>query len=241
MLQHVTALSLAAPASVARVQTGTAHGDARYRLTEHLACIGLRERGETLFYQQAYKCDELLFFPLITYADGRQHIERRAILEGLWSFVLGTCQKFEGVLALRRQYGLFTLGDEIVGCNATPCFEQPEPSPDSDEGHAQVRNWDYRLARRRQALHHLLLRGFRAAGDEDETARQEVELQEANDAFDGILSSLLLAGTLRFRYGKDSTWLGVQPPKTFVKMMRRETKGDWLLQLVTVMTRQSPR
>lgn len=159
------------------------------RFLQHLAEIAY-DNNTHLFYQHASQCDEILFFPLFEQdGDDDEHKARlRAIIEGFWVMLLGSFCRSEAFNQYRCDYGLFDIGDDVVGGNKTPCLEKPEPPVGvEDDGHGQVLDESYRRAARWKRLQRWLLDMAVKSGKTEAIEREEAKLSAARASFNSIL------------------------------------------------------
>ncbi|PWN30239.1 hypothetical protein BDZ90DRAFT_7897 [Jaminaea rosea] len=199
-------------------------GDNTARCAEHLMDIAFGSNA--LFHGHAASAQTTLTFNIFIYTEdilSPESILQRAILEGITSLCLGSCQRYPGLLAHRALCGLPAF-EGNKGLNATACFEAPKaPADDYDGGSSLVRNHQYRKARRRQGLCHYMLQWAQTTEDAEEVEAARANLDAAGEAFTVVFGTLMRAWELRFRYL--STWLGAQPPKRFVRDMRNLVLG----------------
>lgn len=207
------------------------------RLLQHLVDIA-HDDGTHLFYQHASWCDEILFFPLFEQEGDGDEVKAcvRAIIEGFWTMLLGSFCRSDAFNQHRCNYGLFDIGDDVVGGNKTPCWEDVESVAVAYEEsvHGQVLDAEYLAAARLVRLMHCFIEKAAESGDAVAEAKQRTKLWTAQVAFEPILPRLQtpqppLPTQARSHAPRPRVLLGVESPKRLVEEMDELTDGDWLL------------
>lgn len=177
---------------LAFIYVGTS-GSIFYRFVDHLAQAFFNSSGGAKIYGAIRASGSGIFFPLSEDSSPQRYQpqawEDRAIIEGLWAHLLGSVQGKEALLKARRTFGLPDIGDEVLGCNRTRCFEKPETYARKYSGMVQGDEVLFHLDRLNKMRRLCITATAFAEGLN--RARHRARLDSAGDAFLDTLKPLM--------------------------------------------------
>lgn len=99
------------------------------------------DEDSSLLYRHCKAANRVFHFPLVESAEDDS--SSRALGEALWCAVLGTYQLKDDYLAIRRDYGLANVGEEVIGtnCKCSVCKYTGEYEANSGTASQQRHAW----------------------------------------------------------------------------------------------------
>ncbi|PWN28655.1 hypothetical protein BDZ90DRAFT_274287 [Jaminaea rosea] len=212
-------------------------GSIFYRFVDHLAQAFFNSSRGAKIYGAIRASGSGIFFPLFEDSSPQRYQpqawEDRAIIEGLWAHPLGFVQEKEALLEARRTFGLPDIGDEVLGCNRTRCFEKPETYARKYSGMVRGDEVLFHLDRLNK-MRRLCITAT-AFGEGLNRARHRARLDSAGDAFLDTLKPLMSGSSgLPIKipsFSRLYLFFGISIPKIDAVAMQEEdrTSEEWWL------------